>query len=324
MAAVRSILLAGDLGPQEWEQYASILRIELQALGLGDAFEVFTQVQIDRLENAAYVYAQIEVAIVAKPPDALWPKLSGLKWVQSLWAGVEKLLASPTLPAGIQLTRMVDPFMTQTMAEAVCTHVLWLHRQMHRYAALQRQGRWEQLDQGPAQRCQVGIVGFGELGQACGQALSALGFSVSGYRRTSPAVNVYTDAPGLSKLLEQSDIVINLLPLTQSTTGFFNAQCFAQFKPNSSFVNLARGDHVDESALKQALGAHLEHAILDVFSIEPLPTSHWLWSHPQVTITPHVAADSRPETIFKVVADNARRYVLGQPLQFNVERSRGY
>jgi glyoxylate/hydroxypyruvate reductase len=321
---VLKVLLAGDLPEQEWDGYAAILRNELASLGLIGKYEVFTEHQLGRQANSKDAYAQIDICVVAKPSDQLWAKLSHVKWVQSLWAGVEKLVANSAIPKNIHLTRMVDPFMTQTMAEAACTHVLWLHRQMHRYALLQRQGQWEQLVQGPAERCQIGIVGFGELGQACGQALTQLGFKVMGYRRTRARSNIFTEERGLAQLLNQSDIILNLLPLTPGTKGFFNNDRFAQFKPNASFINLARGDHIDEVALQLALDSQLDHAILDVFSIEPLPQDSWHWKHPKVTITPHVAADSRPETVFKVVAENMRRYALGQPLQFIVERARGY
>jgi glyoxylate/hydroxypyruvate reductase len=324
MTSAFNVLLAGDLPEQEWDVYAEILRNELRSIALDAYYEVFTEHQLNRQAKVKDAYAKIDVCVVAKPSDLLWPKLSQVKWVQSLWAGVEKLLANSAVPRDIQLTRMVDPFMTATMAEVACTHVLWLHRQMHRYASLQRLGHWKQLVQGPAEQCQIAIVGYGELGQACGQALTLLGFKVMGYRRTQAAANVITDELGLSQLLKQSDIVINLLPLTPSTRGFFNNQRFAQFKPNASFINLARGDHVDEVALQTALNSQLDHAILDVFSIEPLPQDSWLWTHPKVTITPHVAADSRPETVFKVVAENMRRYALGQALKFTVERARGY
>jgi glyoxylate/hydroxypyruvate reductase len=324
MTATLKVLLAGDLPEHAWDGYAAILRAELESLGLNAQYEVFTEQQLNRRTNAKEAYAQIDICVVAKPAEQLWPKLRHVQWVQSLWAGVETLLANSAIPKNIQLTRLVDPFMTQTMAEAACTHVLWLHRQMHRYASQQRQGRWAQLVQGPADQCQVGVVGFGELGQACGLALTHLGFKVAGYRRTQAADSVFTDELGLSQLLKQSDIIINLLPLTPSTKGFFNEERFAQFKPNASFINLARGDHVDEVALQAALNGQLDYAILDVFSIEPLAQDSWLWKHPKVTITPHVAADSRPESMFKVVAQNMRRYALGQPLQFVVERARGY
>jgi glyoxylate/hydroxypyruvate reductase len=324
MTNLRKVLLAGDLPKSQWDEYAAILRQSLQTLALDAIFDVVTEHQLDQLAKPDQAYAQVEICVVAKPTEHLWLKLSRVQWVQSLWAGVDTLLASAALPKNIQLTRMVDPFMTETMSEAACTHVLWLHRQMHRYAALQRQGRWQQLAQGPADQYQIGIVGFGELGQACAKALTGLGFKVCGYRRSQPAASVFTDEIGLSQLLSISDVVINLLPLTTSTQGFFNQQRFAQFKSNASFVNLARGRHVDELALQAALDDKLEHAILDVFAVEPLPQDHWLWKHPKVTVTPHIAADSRPETVFKVVAENLRRFALGQPLQFIVEPSRGY
>ncbi len=318
------VLLAGKLSTEQWDEYAHELSVALRQQGLTDAFELFTEAQVELLSNPAQVYAQIDVCVVANPTDVLWPKLSQVKWVQSLWAGVDKLLASPTLPLNVQISRMVDPFMTATMAEAVCTHALWLHRQMHRYAGQQRAGQWVQLKQRSAAQCQIGIVGYGELGQACAQALRALGFTVYGYRRTKPEAGVYTDEFGLQALLNQSDIVVNLLPLSSQTHEFFNAQRFAQFKSNASFINVARGDHVVESALQGALAQQLDHAILDVFSVEPLPTDHWLWRHPKVTLTPHVAADSRPETVVKVVADNMKRYINGETLQFVVDRQLGY
>jgi glyoxylate/hydroxypyruvate reductase len=266
----------------------------------------------------------IEVAIAANPQAAELAGLLNLKLVQSLWAGVEKLIGAQLIKPTISLCRMVDPSMTETMAETACTHVLWLHRQMHRYRQHQLAQSWEQLPQVSAAQRTVLIVGMGELGTACGKALEALGFNVLGYRRSNPDRSVTTSFAGLNAYCGQADIVLNLLPLTAQTEMFFSLNRFLSFKRGASFINLARGRHVDERALQKALEEHLDHAILDVFSVEPLPKDHWLWSHPKVSITPHVAADTRPETAGKVVAENLRRFFSNEPLLHRVDVSAGY
>jgi glyoxylate/hydroxypyruvate reductase A len=125
--------------------------------------------------------------------------------------------------------------------------------------------------------------------------------------------------------LAQAQIVVNLLPLTPETRGLFNAEALARMPRGASLVNLARGAHVVEADLLAALdGGHLQHAVLDVFDTEPLPAGHAFWSHPSVTVLPHVAAPTDPRSAASVAANNIQALRDGRPLQHLVDRTRGY
>jgi glyoxylate/hydroxypyruvate reductase A len=211
---------------------------------------------------------------------------------------------------------MVDPAMTAAMVETALWAVLSLHRGFFGLQAQQREQLWRQPAQCRADEWRVLVLGQGELGGQVARALGARGYAVSSWSRRSGAV-----AP----LLAAADTVINLLPLTDETRGFFDARRLAQMKAGASLVNLARGAHVVEADLLAALDAgQLAHAVLDVFAQEPLPAGHRFWAHPQVTLLPHCAAQTDPRSAAAVVAANLRALRAGEPLQHRVDRALGY
>ena len=256
-----------------------------------------------------------DIAIVANPPPGALAALPNLAFVQSAWAGVDGLLADPALPP-VPLARLVDPSLAAQMAEAAAAHVLALHRQAPAYAAQAAQGLWRQLDQPPARARRVGFLGYGELARASANLLQNIGFQVNAWSRS------HGDLPAL---LAQSDIVVNLLPLTAQTRGVLGAATFARMKRGAAIVNLARGAHLVEADLLAALAdGTLSHAILDVFETEPLPPAHPFWRHPQITVLPHVAAITDPVSASAFIAANIARFRNGQPLQGLVNRQAGY
>ena len=259
---------------------------------------------------------EVEAAIVANPPPGSLQGLVGLRLIQSLWAGVDRLLQDDTLPPAVPLARMVDPAMNEAMAQTALWAVLGLHRSFFELQTQQREHRWQAPQQRRADEWRVLVLGQGELGGRVMQTLAAQGYAASGWSRRSGAV-----AP----LLAEADTVINLLPLTNQTRGFFNAARFAQMKAGASLVNLARGAHVVEADLLQALASgQVRRAVLDVFAVEPLPADHPFWAQPQVTVLPHCAAQTDPRSAAAVVAANLRALRAGQPLRYRVERGQGY
>lgn len=272
--------------------------------------------------------AAVEVAIVANPPHGSLQGLPNLRLIQSVWAGVDKLLADPTLPAEVPLARMVDPAMNEAMVHTALWAVLGLHRGFFRLQAQQREALWRPLPQLRAQEWQVLVLGLGELGGRVAGALAAQGYAVSGWSRSPQrldGVDCQHGEAGLAEALARADTVINLLPLTPQTRGFFDARRLAACKRGASLVNLARGAHVDEEALLAALDAgQIGHAVLDVFAVEPLPPVHRFWSHPRVTVLPHTAAQTDPRSAVLVVAENLAALRSGAPLQHLVARTRGY
>jgi glyoxylate/hydroxypyruvate reductase len=270
----------------------------------------------------------IDVALVANPPPGRLATLPNLKLIQSLWAGVDALLRDPTLPRTVPLARLVDPALTQAMIETVLTHALMLHRQLPRYRAQQRQMLWQGLEQPSANERTVCVLGLGQLGRACANALKSVGFRVIGWSARPTTLDGVVTHYGFDQLtlaLEQSDIVVNLLPLTPETHGILNAQTLSSMRRGSSLINVARGAHVVETALIDALDSgQLEHAVLDVFAREPLPAEHAFWKHPKITVLPHVAATTNPATASSIVAQNVKRLREGKTLEHLVDLQKGY
>ncbi len=266
--------------------------------------------------------AEVRVAVVANPPPGRLKGLPRLALVQSLWAGVDRLLADPTVPNEVPLLRMVDPAMNTAMAETALWAVLSLHRGFFGLAAQQRAGLWQGVVQRRADELSIAVLGQGQMGRAVTVRLQAQGYRVSGWQRGADAERARGE---LHALLAHHEIIINLLPLTPATRGLLDRAAFAAMPRGASLVNLARGAHVVEADLLQALDTgHLAHAVLDVFATEPLPAEHPFWCHPQVTVLPHVAAQTDPRSAAAVVAAQVRGWRRGEPLAHPVDRLRGY
>jgi Phosphoglycerate dehydrogenase and related dehydrogenases len=270
----------------------------------------------------------IAVAVVANPPPGRLGQLPALRLVQSAWAGVDALLTDPTLPP-VPLARLIDPQLAADMAEAVLGHVLMLHRQVPAYRTQQQAAHWHPLPQPRMAERRVGVLGMGEMGRASATLLARVGFPVVGWRRSGgtnlPGVAIEHGPQGLDRVLAQADILVNLLPLTDETHGLLDARAFARLPHGAALINAGRGGHVVLSDLVAALDRRqLSHAVLDVFTTEPLPADDPLWSHADVTITPHVAAPTDPHSAAQAIAANIARWRCGQPPAGLVDRSGGY
>lgn len=272
--------------------------------------------------------ARAEIAIVANPDPADLAALPQLRWVHSLWAGVERLVAE--LPDGFRppLVRLVDPELARTMAEAVLAWTYYLFRDMPAYARQQRAHDWHQHVYRRPETVTVGILGLGALGAAAAGRLLGAGFRVAGWSRSPkalPGVACLSGDSGLRDLLAQSDILVCLLPLTAETRGLLNAERLALLPRGAQLINFGRGPIVDTGALLGALGSGaLGHAVLDVFEREPLDQASPLWDHPGVTVLPHVSAPTDPESAALIVAGNIRRWRETGTLPATVDFVRGY
>lgn len=261
----------------------------------------------------------IAAAVVANPAPGALAGMPQLRLVQSLWAGVEKLLADKTLPADVPLARMVDPAMSAAMAETALWAVLGVHRRFFDYAAQQAQAEWQPHPQRRSGEIGVLVLGAGHMGQAVGTRLAAQGYRVGHWRAHGG------DAAPLAELLARAEIVVNLLPLTTATRGLLDARFFAAMPRGASIVNLARGAHVvDEDLLAALDSGHVSRAVLDVFHSEPLAADHAFWSHRRVIVLPHVAALTDARSAAGIVAANLRALREGAPLAYLVDRARGY
>lgn len=267
------------------------------------------------------------VAVVANPDPSEIASLLDLVWVQSLWAGVEKIINEPTLK-NIGIARLIDPQLASTMAEAVLAWTLYLHRDMPRYRTLQQQKKWCPLPYIPPQDRKVGILGLGKLGIAAAQKLLSNNFTVLGWSRSEKrldGVQSFYGETGLREMVSQCDIIVCLLPLTKATEGLINSKLLALLPTGASLINFGRGPILDTSALITSLDAkRLNHAVLDVFDQEPLPVNNPLWAHKSVTVLPHISAPTTIATGAKVAADNIKRYLKDGTLPQLADRKQGY
>ena len=248
------------------------------------------------------------------------------KAVMGLWAGVESIVNNATLTQ--PLCRLVDESLTNGMVEWVVGHTLRHHLGMDTHI-LHQDGVWRDASFPPiAANRPVTILGIGALGAACGQALQRLGFPVTGWSRSQkdiPNIRCLHGDDGLRQAMKDAQIVVLLLPQTPATCGILNAQTLGLMAPGAFVINPGRGPLIDDAALLAALDSgQIAHATLDVFRIEPLPKGDPFWAHPKVTVTPHIASTTRPETAAQVIVENIARGEAGQPFRFLVDRKMGY
>lgn len=266
----------------------------------------------DRPDDATL--AGVDILLGWRFPQGLAAKLTGLRWVCCMAAGVEKLLV-PELDAKVPVTRIVDPDQALGMAQYAAAVVLRHARGLARYDAQQVARDWTRHPMGAA-RQHVTVLGWGEVGREVGRVLQALGFTVRGWRR---------DGTPLAEALRDAAIVVNALPLTPQTAGLLDARAFAAMPRGAYLVNIARGGHVVEADLVAAVrSGQLAGAALDVQAREPLPPDDPLWDVPGIAITPHIAAQPDHTTVAAQFADNLQRLRQGQPLMNLVDRARGY
>lgn len=303
-------------GEARWRRYEPLLRRALAEAGLAEA-----RIGTDTGPPETVDY------IIYTPDSQVrdFTPYTRLKAVLSLWAGVESVVGNPTLK--VPLCRMVDSGLREGMVEWVTGQVLRHHLDIDRTLASQN-GEWRPRAAPLARGRPVTMLGLGELGRACAQALAALNFPVTGWSRTARQVDAITclhGATGLEQALARAAILVLLLPHTPQTENLLNAERLRLLPRGAVIVNPGRGTLIDDAALLDALDSgHVGHATLDVFRTEPLPPAHPFWAHPHVTVSPHVAAETRPETAAQVVVENIRRHETGLPFLYLADRARGY
>lgn len=300
--------------PALWAEYHDHLPTALAEKGL--AARVVTEAAPETVDYIVYA--------PSAPLQDFGP-YTRTKAVLSLWAGVERIVSNQTLDK--PLCRMVDPGLTEGMVEWVVGHALRHHLGMDRHVV--NPGHvWDPTCPPLARERPVAMLGLGALGLAAARALQALNFPVRGWSRTPKEVpGLPTDhgPEGLLRVLHGAQIVVTLLPKTPQTENIIDSQTLAAMARGAVILNPGRGALIDDAALLAALDAgQIGHATLDVFRTEPLPAEHPYWRHPRVTVTPHIAADTRAVTAARVIAENIRRGEAGEPLLHQVDRARGY
>lgn len=301
--------------PERWAEYEAPLR------------EAFAQAGIEADIATDHAPNAVDYIIYAPNGELTdFTPYTKCKAVLGLWAGVEDIVVNDTLTQ--PLCRMVDTGLERGMVEWVTGHALRHHLSIDQHIHGQ-DGVWRPGHVPPlAADRPVTVLGLGALGRACALALTSLGFPVTGWSRTQktiPGLRCLSGDAGLAAALSGAEIVILLLPLTADTENVMNAERMRYLAEGAVILNPGRGALIDDDDLLAALDSgQISHATLDVFRVEPLPSEHPFWGHPNVTVTPHIASETRPTTASRVIAENVRRGEAGMPFLHLVDRSQGY
>jgi len=270
----------------------------------------------------------VEVIVAWRMRAGFLPRFPNLRVLCCPFAGVDKLLGLPDLPAHVPITRIVDPMQAVEIAQYVVANALHHTRDLDRYAEQQTAAHWARHPVRKPAQCRVGILGLGEVGQAVARAFLPLGYPVAGWSRSGrdvPGVTSHRGASALPQLLAQSDILVCTLPLTPETRGLLNRDMLAQLPPGAFLINVGRGEHLVEADLKALLDSGaLSGAALDVFEREPPQADNWVWHHPKVVATPHIAAQASYELVATQCLDALQRARDGLDQPFAIDPARGY
>jgi glyoxylate/hydroxypyruvate reductase A len=267
----------------------------------------------------------IEYAMLWRFPEGILKKFNNLKLIYSMGAGVDGVLADPTIPKKTPICRVVDPQMAFSMSNYILMAVLQHHRQWEAYAQAQQQKHWAQHEVDELD-LRIGVLGLGHLGMDAALKLHQLGFEVLGYS-TSAKKTPFSSYHGnaLSTFLASINVLICVLPLTPQTKGFLNQSLFKQLKQPTYLINVSRGGVQVEKDILMALDkGQLNGAFLDVFEQEPLPQESALWTHPKIKLTPHIASLTREKASVQQVLENIKRLKTGIPLLHQVDREKMY
>ncbi|KAJ3273439.1 hypothetical protein HDV01_004509 [Terramyces sp. JEL0728] len=289
---------------------------------------------------------QVEIIVTATIPPNQLLHYKNAKIIASLWAGVDGILNDPSFKQlkienpQLILTRLVDPDMKKSLAESCLARALSIYRNFYEYQHQQDERTWFKHISFDKSTCKIGILGMGEIGVECAKYLVRYGFTVFGYTRSPKTVNIavlndqdaieqvvvesFTGKDGIRELCADSDILVNLLPLTAETENILNASFFSMMKKGAKLINFARGGHLVEQDLLDSLENHLGLAVLDVFRNEPLPKDSPLWTHPKVIVTPHVAALTDPRTGPSIAMKSVSAFIEGTEIPNTVNLDIGY
>ena len=272
--------------------------------------------------------AQADIAVVWRPPAALFEEQRRLKAVFNLGAGVDALLALPTLPPQTPIFRLEDAGMARALSEYVLAAVLRVYRRFDQYALSQAAVRWQPEPLPARGSCKIGVLGLGMIGAAIAAALAHYGFAVRGHARTRKQIAGVDCRAGeleFADFLGGLDVLVSALPDTDATRGRLGHEALSRLAPGAHLINVGRGSVLVEGDLLMLLDTgQLAGATLDVFATEPLPPDHPFWRRREIVITPHVSAETELEPAIEQVADKLARWSRGETVSGGIDRARGY
>ena len=271
---------------------------------------------------------QVEAILAWRMKDGFVGRFPNLRIISAIGAGVDKIVTATDLPASLAVTRIVDPNQGVEIAQYVVAQALRVTRDLPLYAQQQSRAEWVRHPVRPASACRVGILGIGQVGQAIARAFVPLGYPVAGWSRSAHAIEgieCFAGEAQLPAMLARTDILVCALPLTPATRGLLNRALLSQLPRGAMVINIGRGEQLVEDDLRALLDeGHLGAAALDVFEREPPKPDNWVWSHPKVAATPHIAAQASYDEVARQVADSLARLRRGERPVHEVDRAAGY
>ncbi|MEZ4935652.1 MAG: glyoxylate/hydroxypyruvate reductase A [Saprospiraceae bacterium] len=270
----------------------------------------------------------IQFAAVWKAPAGVLSEFPNLKAVQSLGAGVEHIFDFQKINKQTPVARIIDPQLSEDMWEYILMLVLNYLKNTPIYFQQQLKKEWKQWRYKTIKETTVSILGLGKIGGHVAGKFSQIGFNVQGWSNSEKnikGVKSFFGKNGFNEILNTTDILINILPLTPDTTGILNKTNLSKLKKGAYLINVGRGGHLIDTDLLELIDAgHLSGAALDVFQEEPLPGNHPFWEHPKITVMPHVAGLTNPATAVSQIIENYERMKRGEELMNVVSRGKRY
>jgi len=272
--------------------------------------------------------AEVEYLAFMRPDFDVIPALPNLKAMFSRSAGVEAFIDHPKLPK-VPLGKIEPSGGDPMMTEYTVMHVLRLHREMPKYQEAQANKEWLRTTIVRPEQRRIGFLGLGLMATAPALILKQLGFPVSAWvrspRQGPDGIRMFHGADQFEAFMSQTDIAVCLLPLTKETDGIFCARNFALMPRGAMVINIGRGGHVVEKDLIAALDSgQLSYAALDALKPEPLPPESPLWTHPRVTVMPHVARRPTVAQLVTEIARNIKSLEAGGGLLQQIDLAREY
>ncbi|MGF1738665.1 D-2-hydroxyacid dehydrogenase [Photobacterium satsumensis] len=266
--------------------------------------------------------------LLADPPKVapLLRQFPALEWIQSTFAGIDAL-TQPNLRQDYLLTNIRGCF-GQLISEYVLGLTVAHQRHFTTYQTQQHTNHWQPHPYHTVAGKTMVILGTGSIGSHLARSAKALGFNIIGVNRSGqaqePAFSATLPLAKLHEALAQADVLVSTLPATSATDNLLNADSLGYCRQALLF-NVGRGNAICEPGLLHSLeSGAVEHAFLDVFKQEPLPKNHPFWQHPEITVTPHIAAESFPHQVMAIFRDNVQRWLSQQPLRYNIDFQQGY
>ena len=270
----------------------------------------------------------IDFIVCWKPEIGTLEKFKNVKVIQSLGAAIDHITSHYSVPQGCHLTRIVDYNLTQDLWEFVLAGVMNQMKNLNIYSQNKSTKSWKPIDYQRITETKISILGLGEIGGFVAEQFAKLGFKVNGWASSTkdiPGVESFVGPTELEACLKNADYLISILPNTKATKGILNKHNLNNLNNGGYLINVGRGEHLVERDLIQLIKEnHLAGALLDVFQHEPLPQDHKFWSMEEITITPHIASKTNLDSASDLIAENYKRYKLGDPLLHSVKADREY